>query len=472
MPTEFQGTELYRSREQILAAFLAAWQAAVPDVWIGEDGTLMVMLRIESAQIEGLYLANQLVLQDMFIQTASSAGLERHGEEIGLEKLVGTPAIGNLLFTGDGGVYLPTGTEAGYDPGGGADILYYQTSADATIPNPGFPVAPVAADGGSAGNLSGTFEWAISFLTAAGETLPGASSNALTLSARAAALTGIPLGGPGTTARRIYRSVNGGPYLLVTTLNNNTATTFTDNIITPGPTTPVTTATAQSILVAAESEDNGSEYDVGPGSITQLSDVPPGITDVTNPTAFTGGSDIEDIEHYRARLLEWYRSPQTGSPTDLEAWAETVDGVDSATAFTNQNAAGATTPGTVTVRISGPGGSVPDSSVVNAVATLLASYDLANVTIIVTTFTATPINVTVTITVDPQFTVSQLTPAVQQVVAAYINSIPAGGTLYVTGIIAAVRSVNGVTDVVVTTPSSNQTVASTNKFTPGTINVS
>jgi len=141
LPTEFQGSELYRAKEQILAAFLSAWQAAVPDVWIGDDGTLMIMLRIESAQIEGLYLANQLVLQDMFIQSASSAGLQRHGDEIGLQQLVCTPASGELLFSGDGGVYIPTGTEAGYAPGGGADILYYQTTQDGTMPNPGIPTA-------------------------------------------------------------------------------------------------------------------------------------------------------------------------------------------------------------------------------------------------------------------------------------------------------------------------------------------
>lgn len=470
MPTEFQGSELYRSREQILAAFLSAWQAAVPDVWIGEDGTLMIMLQIEAAQIEGLYFANQLVLQDMFIQTASSAGLQRHGAEIGLEQLAGTPATGQLLFTGEGGVYIPTGTEAGYDPGGGADILYYQTTIDGTVPNPGIPSAPVAADGG-AGNLSGTFEWAVSFITASGETLIGNISNALTLSSREASLTAIPLGGPGTTSRRIYRSVNGGPYLLVTTLNNNTITTFLDNIISPGPGTPQSVSTANSISLAAASEDNGSEYNVAPGSITSLTDAPPGLTDVRNPSAFSGASDPEDIEHYRLRLLEWYRSPQTGAPTDLENWAETVDGVDSATAFTNQNAVGNVAPGTITIRISGVGGSIPDPTVVSAVQNLLESYGLANITIVVDTFTATPIDVTVTLTPAPGFTSEQLAPSVEEAISNYIDSVPTGGTLYIAGIITAVMGVTGVDDVSVSYPTDNQTIPAQNKFTSGTITV-
>jgi uncharacterized phiE125 gp8 family phage protein len=45
------------------------------------------------------------------------------------------------------------------------------------------------------------------------------------------ALSGIPVGGSFVTARRIYRTTAGGSsYLLLATLANNTATTYTDNI--------------------------------------------------------------------------------------------------------------------------------------------------------------------------------------------------------------------------------------------------
>lgn len=469
--TGFQGSELYRTKEQVLAAFIAAWQTSVPDVWIGEDGTLMIMLTIESAQIEGLYLANQLALEDMFIQTASTAGLQRHGAEIGLDQLPGSPATGNLLFSGEGGVYIPTGTEAGLDPGGGMDVLYYETIIDGTVPNPGIPSSPTVADGGVAGALTGTFEWGVTFLTGSGETLLGAISDALLLSGSTAQLSNVPLGGPGTTGRNIYRSVDGGEFQLVMTLGDNITTDWFDDVASPLPTAPPINSTANEILLAAQSEDNGMSYNAAPSAISLLTDAPPGLTSVINPLSFVGGSDPEDTERYRTRLLEWYRTPQTGSPSDLEAWAETVDGVDSATAFTNQNAVGNVAPGTITIRISGVGGSIPDPTVVSAVQNLLESYGLANITIVVDTFTATPIDVTVTLTPAPGFTSEQLAPSVEEAISNYIDSVPTGGTLYIAGIITAVMGVTGVDDVSVSYPTDNQTIPAQNKFTSGTITV-
>jgi uncharacterized phage protein gp47/JayE len=194
---------------------------------------------------------------------------------------------------------------------------------------------------------------------------------------------------------------------------------------------------------------------------------------VTNPAAFTGGQDIEDTEHYRQRLLDAYRNPQTGSASDLETWAETVDGVDTATAFTNQDVNGNPAPGQVTVRITGPNGTVPDSTVEAAVLALLQSYDLANVTVNVTTFTPVTLNVTVTLTPNTAegYDTATLTPNVQTAISNYINSVGAGGTVYLSGIIAAVLSVPGVSDVVVNSPTSNQTTSSSDQFVPGTITV-
>ena len=50
-------------------------------------------------------------------------------------------------------------------------------------------------------------------------------------------LTNIPLGavGDGVTARKIYRSVKGGPFILITTLNDNETTTFIDTRATGEP---------------------------------------------------------------------------------------------------------------------------------------------------------------------------------------------------------------------------------------------
>jgi len=225
--------------------------------------------------------------------------------------------------------------------------------------------------------------------------------------------------------------------------------------------------TAHQVTVNGQSEDPGSDTNVTVGVIQELTNSPTGLIGVTNPTAFTGGTEPEDTEDFRQRLLSFVQNPHSGSVADLQTWAEAVDGVESATAFPNVPSAGS-----VTVRITGPGGSVPGSDVIAAVQSALAAQDLANITIIVGTFTAVPTNVAVTTTLSPSYALSDVSAAVQNAIAQYINNLDVGATLYVSGIVDAVFGLPGIVDLVVTTPSSNQTTAATSKRTVGTITVS
>lgn len=467
----FQGDELYRTQDQILASMIAAFQSAIPDVWLGEDGNLRIMIEIESGQIEGVYVANQLLLEDVFVPSANLVALMRHGDQFGLSKKIGTVSNGNLLFTGQGGTYIGIGAEVSYDPGGGSDPLFFATTLDGTIPNPGAPTAPVATDHGAAGALAaGTYEWVVTFVTAQGETTPSAVSNALILAASHSADVAVPLGGPGTTGRNLYRNLNGGAFQQVRVIADNTTLTVNDNNNTPGVPIPPAVDTSTRLSLPAQSEATGIGYNAVPGSITVLSNVADGITDVTNPAAFTGGSDEEDTDSYRTRILNVLRSPASGSPSDIKNWAEEVVGVESATVFPNDNL-GTPTNGHVTVRVSGPNGTVPPTSVTDAVAAALAAQDLANITIHVTTFTQSPINVTLAVTAAPNYLHSDLVPNVQLAIQNYIASVAVGGTLYISGLIQFVREVVGVADVTVSLPATNQVAASTTKFTPGVITV-
>lgn len=467
----FQGDELYRTQDQILASMIAGFQAAIPDVWLGEDGNLRLMIEIEAGQIEGVYVANQLLLEDVFVPSANLVALERHGDQFGLTRKIGTVSNGNLLFTGQGGTYIGIGAEVSYDPGGGSDPLFFVTTLDGTIPNPGIPSAPVATDHGAAGALAaGTYEWVITFVTPQGETIASAVSNALVLAINHSADVTLPLGGPGTTARNLYRNVNGGVFQRVAVIADNTTLTINDNNAAPGVQVPPTVDTSTRISLPAQSEDTGLSFNAVPGSITVLSNVPDGITDVTNPAAFTGGSDEEDTDTYRTRILNALRSPASGAPGDLKSWAEAVAGVESATVFPNDNL-GTPTNGHVTVRVSGPNGSIPPTSVTDAVAAALAQQDLANITIHVTTFTQSALNVTATVTAAATYSHADIVPNVTLAIQNYIASVPVGGTVYISGIIQHVREVVGVADVTVSLPATNQTAAATTKFIPGAISV-
>lgn len=82
------------------------------------------------------------------------------------------------------------------------------------------------------GTLTGTYEYAVSYINAGGETGIGPSSGTIALTNQGVNLSNIPTGPAGTTSRNIYRRKSIGTnadnlFHLVATLANNTATTLT-----------------------------------------------------------------------------------------------------------------------------------------------------------------------------------------------------------------------------------------------------
>ena len=465
-------SSLYRGRNEITNAMMMLLQSAIPDVYTGDDGVVKILFQIEAAQFENLFLANQLLLEEVFPQTASSAALQMHGDAFALSFSAGEKAEGEVTFTGDGGTVIDIGSQVGTDPGGSLEPIVYATTQAGTIPDPGDPTAITSAINATAGNLNGTYEYRVSFLTVAGETLIGDISAPVQPANQKVDLTLIPIGGPGTTGRKIYRRKDGiDPFKLVTTLADNVTTVYTDNIAEASLTTPAPTLdTAHRVTVDAESVEIGAGGNAVPGAINLLVDVPTGLTDVINLAAFTGGENPESVEQFRARLLQYMRNPRTGSTTDLKFWAETVDGVEEATVFNNDNL-GTPTNGHATVRISGPAGSIPDAGTIAEVQTILDQKDLANITIHVATFTQVTQAVTVDVTTDADHTLGEVTPSVQDAINDYINGLAVAGTLYRSGVIDAVFGLAGVTDVTISVPATNVTATATQKFIPGTINV-
>src|SRR5580765_2421116 len=258
-------TSIYRTRESILADMISQLVGAIPDVYTGDDGVIRIIFDIEAGQFESLYLAMQLLLEDMFVSTASYQALQRHGDQFGLPMMIGTRSSGTLQFTGGDGTVIPLGTLVAYDQGSGLEPVHFQTSAAVSIPTTGIPTAPITA-AGAAGVLTGSYEYVVTYQTAAGETLPSLESVILPVSAKQINLTSIPVGGPGVTGRRIYRDLNGANnYRLVTTIANNTATTYTDNATDAsiaGNATPPLTDTAHAITVAATAVDPGVDGNV------------------------------------------------------------------------------------------------------------------------------------------------------------------------------------------------------------------
>lgn len=114
-------------------------------------------------------------------------------------------------------------------------IPQYKTmGAQMPVSAPGF-----AADSGT--GLTGSFHYIITFLYYGFEESNGGPTSALhSVTNKTINLTGIPTGGYGVTARKIYRDANDGNFLLIATISDNTTTTFADSVsagTTPIPTT-------------------------------------------------------------------------------------------------------------------------------------------------------------------------------------------------------------------------------------------
>lgn len=468
MPVE--GEILFRSREEILQDYFDGITTRVPDAHLGDDSNIRMLFETMASVQESAFLSLQIFSEDMYVATANPAALDRYGNDYGVPRKSGLTATGVVRISGAGGTVIPVGTEVAYESGLGDDPLYFRTTSIATIPNPGIPSKPTVADLAIAGNLTGTFEYAITFMTAEGETAVGVESDAITLAASRAHLSAIPLGGPGTTARRVYRQVDGsGDRELVTTINDNTTTVFDDNVAVPAG-APPGVSTAQRVSVAAESESSGLDYNVLPNSITVVTNAPSGITGVTNPNAFSGGTDPEESEDFRVRLQQIMRNPETGSPSDVQAWVEAMDGVELATVYPNNNL-GVATNGHTTVRFSTPGGGVPGADLIADVQGMLDARGLVPLIFHAAAFTQTVTAVDVTVTRASNYTLADVTPTVQKAIQNYINGLAVGETLRISGIIAAVVGLPGILDVVVNTPATNQATGATAKRSPGAITV-
>jgi len=89
--------------------------------------------------------------------------------------------------------------------------------------------APEALPTSTVGNLKGTYSYEMTYVTSGGEERLGTVSNEITVVNKKVDLV-LPIGYSGTTSRKVYRTEAGGSTKkLLTTIADNTTTSYTDN---------------------------------------------------------------------------------------------------------------------------------------------------------------------------------------------------------------------------------------------------
>lgn len=168
-----------------------------------------------------------------------------------------------------------------------------------------------------------------------------------------------------------------------------------------------------------EAIEEGSQYNVPAGTITELPVQIVGVTSVTNEAPTTGGTDDEDDESLLNRLLIKVQSPATsGNASHYKLWALEVAGVGDVKVFPVWNG-----PGTVKVVIIDSNKQPASADIVNAVATHIEENRPIGAQVTVQSAQALAINVSATIVRNTNYTLEQVTTNVQNKITEYLKSI-------------------------------------------------
>lgn len=116
------------------------------------------------------------------------------------------------------------------------------------------------------------------------------------------------------------------------------------------------------VLASAECMEPGTIGNVAKDTITMMSEPVNGVTSITNPEPFSGGTEGEDDESYRERVLAAYDEPLSGAKKDYKTWAEEVPGVGEAYVIPLWDG-----PGTVKLLIMDSNGEPANQDIIDAV---------------------------------------------------------------------------------------------------------
>lgn len=208
------------------------------------------------------------------------------------------------------------------------------------------------------------------------------------------------------------------------------------------------TATYGDAAVVAESV--GIAGNVTAGTITSMPSPPAGILSCTNLAAFTGGSEEEDDETYRARILDSYaRLPNGANAAFYEERALATDGVVGATVIPRVDGVG-----TVAVVIA-PESGLPSSDLIATVkADLETVREIATVVSVVSP-TQVTCNFAVSLYPKTAATYDEAAAAVRSAITNYFSGERLGESVLLAEIGNLIYTTGLVSNYHITTPSAD-----------------
>lgn len=200
----------------------------------------------------------------------------------------------------------------------------------------------------------------------------------------------------------------------------------------------------------------GATYNIDSGSEFSLVSAITGVSGATATTDITGGTDAEDDESLRARILERTQNPpRTGTAEDYVQWALEVSGVTRAWCYPLEMGVG-----TVTVRFMTDGLTADGFPTAEKIAEV-QSYLESKADVLAVIYVASPIaqavNFDLGITPDNVTIRQRVEEALKELF--YNEAVPGGG-IYLSHINAAISAVADEEDHVIVSPAADITASS------------
>lgn len=173
------------------------------------------------------------------------------------------------------------------------------------------------------------------------------------------------------------------------------------------------------VVVRAECAEPGTAGNVPAGVIVLMLDPVNGVTAVTNPEPFTGGTDTENDDAFRERILVAWRLPVTsGNKHHYKFWAKEVPGVGDAKVIPLWDG-----PGTVKVVIVDGNKRAASPELLDAVTAHIEDERPIGATVTVASAAEKQINIAANITLASGYAIAQVQELYQDTVTNFFKEI-------------------------------------------------
>lgn len=174
-----------------------------------------------------------------------------------------------------------------------------------------------------------------------------------------------------------------------------------------------------STTVTARAVEGGTHGNVGANRITLVAGDLSGVVTVSNSQAFKGGVDKESDESLLSRYYERARKPATsGNVYQYEQWAKEVPGVGDVKVYPLWDG-----PGTVRIVIIDDNKRKPAQSIIDSTTQYIESVRPIGATVTVEGAEEVPINISVTLTIASDATLSLVIEDIKRGVSEYLASL-------------------------------------------------